>query len=263
MPNDLLASSWTKFHWAEKHLVSLDRTLNRSFNPNTHPVSVKTEVKVSGDAAVALVRVAHVYLVGTDCGLKLGDVLQNFRAALDHLAWDLVRAGATPRPPRPDQIYFPMLRNYASWKNRIDNMLPGVPDEQRAVIRRYQPYGRGPGAKAIRLLRNFSDGDKHRVMVPVTRNALPSLYFNARSTWRVRDVKPFVTRPTRLKVNTPLWRVELERPPSYTGYAGDCQVDVDGEFPVLPTLPRAQPMTVLGEIRNTVLEILTEFDARL
>lgn len=260
MPNDLLASSWAKFHWAEKHLASLDATLQRSFDPKTHPVSVKADIEISGDTAVAVVRVASVYLVGTDCGLALGDALQNFRAALDHLAWDLVRVGATPNPNSPHRIYFPMVRNFGEWTSRVDALLPGVPEEQRAVIRRYQPYRRGPGPKSIRLLRNLSDHDKHRVTVPVTRNTLRSLNLSVQSNWAIRQFEQLIKGPTSLKVNTPLVRIQTARPP---GADSDCEVNVDGEFPVYPSLPRGEPMTVLGEMRNTVLEILTKFDALL
>ena len=55
--NDLLASSWTKFHRARQHYKALDAALVRSFDPDTHPVTLKVETEVTGDTAVALVRV--------------------------------------------------------------------------------------------------------------------------------------------------------------------------------------------------------------
>ena len=153
-----------------------------------------------------------------------------------------------------------MLRNSRSWKGRIDDMLPGVSPGNRAFIRRYQPYRRGPRPKAIRLLRNLSDIDKHRVMVPVTRNALPAVNVSLGSSWVISDWELLVNRPTRLKVNTPLLRVRAVRP---DGFTGEFNVNVGGEFPVVPTLPGGHPLAVLGDIRETVLEILSGFDTML
>jgi len=252
-----LASSWAKFNWAQQHLQALDRAFQRSFDPDTHPVSVKVEVQVTGNTAVAEVRVATVPLVRDDCGLTLGDVLQNFRAALDHLAWDLVKIGATPKPAYPQGIYFPMAPSFRKFSNGLNTKLPGVPQSHRAVVRRYQPYRRGNGPKAMRRLRDLSDHDKHRVVVPVTRNVSPDLNLAVQSNWTVTDLRYLVRRPTRLKVNTPVMHIELSRP---TGAAANCEVGVNGQFPVYPALPDGAPPSALMDMRNTVLEILTEFD---
>ncbi len=258
--SDLLASSWAKFHWAHKHLDAFQAAVSRSFDPNTHAVSVNVDVKVSGDTAVAIAKTASVPFVRDDCGLALGDVLQNFRAALDHLAWDLVKAGTDPRPRRPQDVYFPVAKSFASWRDGVDRKLPGVHPEQRTFIRRYQPYRRGVAARAIRRLRDLSDRDKHRVVVPVAMNFSPHLNAEVESNWTVTGLRYLVTRPTCLKVNTPLVRVDLARP---QGGAPDCHVQMKGEFMVYPALPGGYPTTALGEIRDTVLEILTEFDKRL
>jgi hypothetical protein len=258
--SDLLASSWAKFHWAHKHLDAFQGAVSRSFDPNTHAVSIDVDVEISGDTAVAIAKTTSVPIVREDCGLALGDVVQNFRAALDHLAWDLVKAGADPRPRRPQDVYFPVAKSFASWRGSVDRKLPGVPGPQRAIIRRYQPYRRGVAARGIRRLRDLSDRDKHRVMVPVAMNFSPHLNASVESNWTVAGLRYLVTRPSRLKVNTPLVRIDLARPP---GGAQDCHVQVNGEFSVYPALPGGYPTTALGEIRDTVLEILTEFDRLL
>ena len=260
MPDSPLQSSWSKFNWAQKHLAAFDSALQRSFDPQRHAVSVKAEIKVSGDTAEAIVRVASIPIVRDDCGLTLGDALQNFRATLDHLAWDLVKLGSIPRPKRPQDIYFPMAKSFQTWKGRVDDWLPGVPPKQRATIRRYQPYRRGPQSRAMRLLRDLSDHDKHRVMVPIAMNTQPNPSFTVQSHWTVSTLHYLVNRPMRLKVNTPLARIDLVRP---RGFTGGCDVNVNGQFSVYPALPGGQPASRLGEIRETVFEILSEFDAIL
>ncbi|HUY57300.1 MAG TPA: hypothetical protein VMV12_05680 [Candidatus Micrarchaeaceae archaeon] len=257
MTSTILDSSWTKFHWAQKHLYAFDRALQRVFHPNPYPISIKTEVNVRGDTAIAFARVAAVPLMSKECSTTLGDTLQNFRAALDHLAWDLVKIGGTPRPKRPDLIYFPLARRFNSWRGSIDTKLPGVANDHRAIIRTYQPYGRKPGQKAVRRLRDLSDGDKHRVLVPIAMNVHPRLIARVETNWVVTRQDYLVVKPTRLKVNTPLLRIHLVRP---QGSGGDCEVDVNGEFPVYPALPGGAPVAALGEIRDTVFEILKRFD---
>jgi len=240
--------------------------LQRSFDPKTHPVPIKADIEITGDAAVAMVHPASVPLVRDDCGLTLGDVVQNFRASLDHLAWDLVwdqvKAAGAPRPKRPQDIYFPMAKNFKTWTTGVNAKLPGVPDDQRAVIRRYQPYRRGRGPRAMRWLRDLSDRDKHRVTVPVARSMLPQPYAGVESNWRVSFLQFLVKRPVvNLTIKTPLLRIDLVRPP---GVTGDCHVNVQGEFPVQPALRRGRPvMVVMVDIRDTVLEILTTFDEML
>jgi hypothetical protein len=98
------------------------------------------------------------------------------------------------------------------------------------------------------------------VVVPVTRNVSPHLNIGVQSNWVVTSYQYLITKPTRLKVNTPLMRIELVRPP---GLATNPQVGANGQFPVYPALPGGAPPSALLDIRNTVLEILTEFDTLL
>src|SRR5580765_3459984 len=40
--------------------------------------------------------------------LVAGDALYNFRAALEYLAWHLIRAGTEPKPKNPKAVQFPI-----------------------------------------------------------------------------------------------------------------------------------------------------------
>src|SRR4051794_3018961 len=108
MTVDPLASAWAKYHWASKHMKRVETAFERAFDQELYPFSVKTEVETLGDEATALARVDRLPVIAGDFGLALGDVIQNFRAALDHLAWGLVKFGHEPRPRRPQDVYFPM-----------------------------------------------------------------------------------------------------------------------------------------------------------
>jgi len=258
MADDPMSSAWAKYHWASKHMHAVDAAITRSLDPKTHTVPLDVQIEVQGKSATALVRVGGLPSIRTDCGLALGDVLQNFRSALDHLAWGLVKIGNDPRPKKPKRVYFPMAESAKSFKRQINDWLPGVPRDYRTIVRRYQPYRRGERSKAIRWLRNFSDVDKHRVLVPTVINA-HDLNAQFISNWQVARVDYLLKRPRALNVRAPILRLHL-RSASRT----DCQVQVNGDLTLLPSLGRGVPLgNSLPLIRATVLEILTTFDSLL
>jgi hypothetical protein len=257
MAVDPLASAWAKFNWANHHMKAVDAALSRALDTDKHPVSVNTEIEGNADGAIATLRIASLPRIRADCGLTLGDVAHNFRSALDHLAWALVKLGSDPQPAEPNQVYFPMAPSYKRWQAKIDKWLPGVPEPYRTVIRRYQPYRRGDRAKAIRWLQRLSNTDKHRVLLPTVINA-HVINVNVTSNWVMNSIEHLAPPRRAIHVGTPLIRVGLLRG------AGDCQVHMDSKFATLPSLGygvATGEMLVL--IRETVFEILGTFDAEI
>src|ERR1700728_1684140 len=107
MPVDPMGSAWHKYHWASRHMNAVDTAIQRSIDPNVHPIAVEIN-REPVNGTIAVVRVTRLPNIRTDYGLALGDMIQNFRAALDHLAWCLVKTGDDPRPLKPQRVYFPM-----------------------------------------------------------------------------------------------------------------------------------------------------------
>jgi len=106
--------------------------------------------------------------------LLLGDIANNYRAALDHLAWALVSRGRTPPAKLTNRqkkaVYFPIYKERAEFNGRVPAQLPGVRRADLAKVRRYQPYHHGPGARprhALSLLASINAGDKHRTIPPL------------------------------------------------------------------------------------------------
>jgi len=255
MVSDPLENSWAKFYWASQHMTAVDKALKRSIDPNLHAVSFEVEIETQANGGTGIVQISTLPHLRDDCGLAIGDVIQNFRAALDHLTWDLVRIGATPRPKRPQMIQFPMANSYKSFKGQVGDRLPGVPNDQRAIILRYQPYRRGNGPMAIRWLRNFSDKDKHRVLIPTVVNVAGITNLNITSSWPMNGMTYLVKKPRPLNVGTKV--LQLDMSPG----TGDCQVNVNGEVALFPSLGYGRNILLsLGLIRETVLEILSQFD---
>jgi hypothetical protein len=257
MATDPMESAWAKYHWASKHMDSVYAAIQRSVDPDLHPVAVDIH-RESPNGTNAVARITKLPNLRTDYGLALGDTIQNFRAALDHLAWCLVKTGDDPRPAEPQRVYFPMAASGRSFKGRINEWLPGVSREYRAIIRRYQPYRRGDRPKALRWLRNLSNTDKHRVLIPAIVS-LGQVNLQVTTNWPIQGIKPLITGHRALNVGTPLLRVSL-----LPILGTDCQVQVNGNLASFPSLGYGVPIDqALPMIRDTVLEILSTFDGLL
>src|ERR1700733_3265146 len=109
-------------------------------------------------------------------GLMLGDIANNYRCALDHLAWALVPRGEKPPGTlsgnQRRKIGFPIkdLRSEFNGELRAGTLLPGVRRADVAKVRSRQPYLRGTkGSRhhAFRVLADINVGDKHRTIQPV------------------------------------------------------------------------------------------------
>jgi hypothetical protein len=163
-----LESSWAKFHRAEAHRVSLKGELDRVMDDEEGALHVKTEIK-GLEACQRVTRLPDF----REAGLIFGDAVANYRAALDHLAWDLVQLGSDPRPKRPNQVQFPfaaLARKFRTAEHR-QRRAPGISDTQWRLMGRYQPYTHGKRGRAMRSLRDISDSEKHRRVIPTISSA--------------------------------------------------------------------------------------------
>ena len=107
-----------------------------------------------------------------DWALRAGDVIQNFRASLDHAVW-----AATPEDKRTRWTQFPICdrpRDFKrlSSKENERNWCAWVSDEVLAAIARAQPYERSKGRderkwEPLLRLRELSNEDKHRTLATV------------------------------------------------------------------------------------------------
>jgi hypothetical protein len=255
---DALASSWAKFHWASKHMEAVNAALKRSLDLDLHSIAFQTETEPTRKGAIGTVSISSLPRLRDDCGLAVGDVIQNFRAALDHLAWDLVRIGTDPRPKDPKGVQFPMATNFGSFRSQLPRRLPGVPAGQRAIIREYQPYRRGIGPTAIRRLRNFSDSDKHRLFIPTAVNMEGITNLSINTSWPLVSFNYLVKKPQALHLGTQVLKLEMVRA------VGACQVQVKGRVTMFPSVGYGRNiMETLVLIRSTVLEVLGRFEAVL
>lgn len=246
-----LASSWAKFHRAGTHLDGLNDELAR-INGDSESVGVDME----GKADEVFLRLTSLpYL--REVGLLIGDTVNNYRAALDHLAWDLVKLGADPKPKRPDKIYYPLARSWESLRARRREWLPGVGDDAFRIIRLHQPYRRDRRGFLLRTLRDISDIDKHRYFVPAAHSMTG---FVGRTTLHdctlTRDWRCSPRRA--LYVGMKVYRVWI----SAVGPVPN--VEIESQMSVEPCLSRGVAiMDTMTGIRSEVLLILSAFEERI
>jgi hypothetical protein len=108
-----------------------------------------------------------VFTPPTRLSAILGDCLQNLRASLDYLAWELVIAN---RKAPTNKTAFPIYREPPKAVKRggqfRPNCLTGVDPRAMAEIERLQPYygGKNPDTDLLWFVNALANTDKHRTI---------------------------------------------------------------------------------------------------
>lgn len=168
MPHPL-AESGDKVKRASRHLEVLHSEIRTFAASDPKPYRFVPEIDKA--ASRYLLRVKIERTPPSDWSLIAGDFVQNLRAALDYLVWQLViankgepvKANAFPLFDHPPPSN-PKNRSRKSW----DAKLAGVHPDGICFIESCQPYGGsdGPDRHLFAALRELSNQDKHRSLMP-------------------------------------------------------------------------------------------------
>jgi hypothetical protein len=164
-------SAWLKWARAVAHAQALDANIERgSQETQTQPVgTIGIEYQPKCHGFSVFVETAHD--IPVLWSVILGDIVFNFRASLDHLAWALVQRGSLAGRLTPDQengVYFPIAMSAHHLTAMLTGRRPKLPGVRRAdlaIVRRHQPYLRGKTRApwhAFAILDRLSNADKHR-----------------------------------------------------------------------------------------------------
>jgi hypothetical protein len=164
-------SAWLKWGWGVVHAQALDTEILTQMDDfqKRQPFIARTEYRPKHHC-VSLV-IESIEPLAPILGLRAGDVINNFRAALDQLAWAVVttRGIRAFRRGEPSRVYFPI----ALVRDDFDSHLvvsQFLTRADRAIFRRYQPYVHGKRNVPLHPLTPLPDlnrYDKHRVIQPV------------------------------------------------------------------------------------------------
>lgn len=149
---------------AHEHLDELDGRIADFMD--REPYSVSYERKPDGSDHAWHVHIReHPPLA---FGIIAGDCLQNARAALDHLVWQLAILAGKQKPNR--QTSFPVCDTENAWRSKgTRNKVTSLAAEHRTAVERLQPFQIGGAARDHWLwhLNELSRIDKHQILHPV------------------------------------------------------------------------------------------------
>jgi hypothetical protein len=143
--------------WADKQINTAQSLSNNQIQEHLYTFSAKQEQR-----GRVVVRAENVATYPREFSLLIGDAAHNIRAALDNLAFAVVK----PQAGRERDVYFPICKTRAKFRQSAPRMLPGISIRARAAFERLQPYHyrKLPQAQALARLSALNNWDKHRAL---------------------------------------------------------------------------------------------------
>lgn len=262
MSGPSLDGVWTKFRRGESHIDAFDEEYVRLVGPlkKKEIVFEGEPEKDDGISRTVLYRLGELpNIKDSDCSVIVGDALNNFRAALDHLAWIMVKRKGTPfaqlKRTKKERIQFPLAKNRTSFPDAMKRNLPGITRDSDLgkLVASFQPYNRGKPAQAMRGLRDLTNRDKHRLLVFTTWHPQELGFYFEIDGWAVVDKEILLKVDRRpLKSGTPLVRATFARVSVNATYTR-----LKGKGSVLPVLSGSWAAGPLLEgVRETVRDVI-------
>ena len=180
-----------KLSRARKHYAELQAAQTSFFSTGPYKISARTN-----EAGKLVYYLSHVADVPDELALIAGDVIQNLRSALDHLAYDLWVREANGLG-REGKIYFPIDRDEASYNRNKAGKTEGISAQSRAVIDSLRPYA--GGNDALWRIHTLNNRDKHRLLVTVG-SSFQSLDLGA---YLMESMKRMTDIPEDMRANFP------------------------------------------------------------
>ena len=148
------AGANAKFRWGFEHLERLKVVLQKFAESN--PCSITED----NYHEPPLWNVKMVKPFPASLPLIVGDCVQNYRAALDYVAYELGLSSGMNRKQRR-QIDFPLAPSNKTFGGRPAARI--LHSSELAFVKRFQPYRDPPISKnSLRILAYLSNTDKHR-----------------------------------------------------------------------------------------------------
>jgi hypothetical protein len=148
-----------KLERAKRHYAELETALASFFATTPYKISTRRN-----DERKPVYYLSEVTDVPVEFSLIIGDVIQNLRSALDHLAYDLWVREANGQG-REGRIYFPIEKDQASYNRNKADKTRGISQQSLAIIDTLSPY---PGGNDVLWrIHTLNNRDKHRLLVTV------------------------------------------------------------------------------------------------
>ena len=182
-----LSDAWAKLEHAKARVNEIARVIPKSLEKGVYSLPLVREYKRDLNAVVVIVE--SVPELPENLGLLVGDVIHNFRSALD-LAWWQLAVKHLKREPTEDEansIQFPIRRpgknlntgDWAHWvgQDAVNIVEPEQPDKAWTHEVPTGPSFVPPTLGALRYLSNLA---KHRFInatfLPLTKMVVPAIH---------------------------------------------------------------------------------------
>jgi hypothetical protein len=148
-----------KLDRAKQRMKELEEALQSFYATNPFKFSGKADLQ----AGKVVYTMDSVKDAPDEASLIAGEIIQNLRSALDHLAYQLfLRAGGTGAGKN---IYFPIGGSKTSYENKKSSRTYGMTQQAVAAIDALKPY-KG-GNDVLWQLHELNNVDKHRLILTV------------------------------------------------------------------------------------------------
>jgi len=185
-------------------------------------------------------------------GIQVGEIVHNFRSALDHVVWEL----AGHPPARTTKTQFPIFDTEAGFLDHgTKRFLENVDPVAVALIKSEQPFFRrrdggpeGTTHSPLWHLKELSDIDKHRT-IHLTGATLESHRFDfpkVAQTFTLVDVQEHPGGP--IKQDTVLWTAILHGATDWPFEPGDINVRLEAEVAFESGTPAPGVWGVIGTV---------------
>jgi len=166
----VLNALMVKVDRAYKHLADL-QFVDWQFRSRPYPYEIFSEDNLQAGERTYYLRMRRE--IPPEFSALVGDIAQNLRSALDHLAWHLVKTSPVIPKAEDRDIYFPIFETAHEYRSGKMRKIKGMTDGAIRAIDAVEPYyrtdvtpGIGNGA-ALFALHTINLQDKHRLLIPV------------------------------------------------------------------------------------------------
>jgi hypothetical protein len=159
--DERLALIQFKIERARRHVAELNSAVGTFFESNPYKVGTKRDPQTRK----LIYYVESVRATPISFSTITGDVIQNLRSALDHLALQLFLVG-TNGASGGRHIYFPIAPGAAEYKSSVSRRIKGMRQDAVDVLNVIEPYKGGKGNE-LWVIHELNNIDKHRLLVTV------------------------------------------------------------------------------------------------
>jgi hypothetical protein len=190
-----LESSALKIVWAKEHLNTLEQKIGEWRSNHLHKVPIQAYVE--GNVNTIRVGLGNFRPESPPgWSLAAGDCIQNLRASLDHILWEIIRKCSKPKVRVGSnlgrKVQFPIGLESARVRIRLAEFKKppfNLPAEAARLIKRVQPYK--AGYKPLSALNRLANRDKHCLLLV----AITDVQFTKINDVRLRGDSKLSARP--------------------------------------------------------------------